>query len=108
VIASNGSAVAIMAIVHAADGVRCVATGVSSEAVASRVAEYVRERCDDVLWPDAASVVHAMLAGGNLDAAISLYFDRVGERWDEERLELVAVPEGRAGWTFDEERMAGA
>ena len=87
---------AVTAIVHSADGVRFVTTGVCPDAVASRLADYVRERCDDVLWPDAASQVRAMLDVGNSYAAITLYFERVGERWDDERLELVTVEHDRA------------
>lgn len=82
---------AITAIVRSADGVRLVTTAGCSAAVVSRLADYVRERCDDVLWSDAASRVRAMLDVGNPYSAIMLYFDRVGERWDDEHLELVTV-----------------
>jgi hypothetical protein len=90
---------AMTAIVHTPDGVRFVATGASREAVAARVAGYVRERCDDVLWADAASEERTMLALGNLDAAITAYFGRVGERWDDERLELFTGERDGARWT---------
>jgi hypothetical protein len=96
------------AIVHSADGVRFVTTGGSSAIVMSRLADYVRERCNDVLWFDAASRVRGMLDAGNLYAAITLYFERVGERWDDERLELVSVDHDRAGWTSQEEIVANA
>jgi hypothetical protein len=108
VIESSGSATTVMAVVHTADGVRCVAAGANAATVASGVAEYVRQRCDDVLWPDAARQVHAMLDAGDLYAAISHYFDRTGERWDEERLELLTVPDCRIGANFEQARMAGA
>jgi hypothetical protein len=74
------------AIVHAADGVRLVTTAESREILFARLAEYVRERCDDMLWSDAAAQVRALLVAGDLHAAITLYFARTGERWDEEIL----------------------
>ena len=99
---------AITAIVHSADGIRFVTTGVSSDTVMSRLADYVRDRCDDVLWADAASEVRAMLSIGDLNAAVRLYFERVGERWDDERLELATVGHDRARWFYHEEMMADA
>jgi hypothetical protein len=108
VLDGNGHVAAVTAIVHCADGVRFVTTGVSPDAVVSRLAEYVRQRYDHVLWPDAASRVRAMLDVGNLYAAIALYFERVGERWDVERLELVTVGHERRRWTSDEEMLAHA
>jgi len=93
---------AITAIVYTPGDVRFVTTGMSRQAVAARLAEYVRQRSDDVLWPDAASEVHTMLALGNIDAAITVYFERVGERWDHERLELVAGERNVGCWTSEE------
>jgi hypothetical protein len=100
--------VAITAIVHAPDGVRFVATGVSRERVAARVASYVRERCDDVLWAEASREVHAMLAVGNLDAAITAYFRCVGERWDDERLDLFIAEREGARWTSEDSSLIDA
>lgn len=94
----------IIAIVHTSDGVRFVATGPSRQAVAARIASYVRERCDDVLYADAASEVRTMLALGNIDAAITAYFERVGERWEDEHLELFTGERNGARWT-SEKRM---
>jgi hypothetical protein len=108
VIDGSARVAAMTAIVHSADGVRFVTSGVCPEAVVSRLADYVRERCDHVLWADAASRVRAMLDVGNLYAAITLYFERVGERWDDERLELVTVEHDRARWASHEEMMADA
>jgi hypothetical protein len=108
VIDGSARAAAITAIVHSADGVRFVTTGAGAEAVVSRLADYVGQRCDDVLWADAASQVRAMLDVGNLYGAITLYFERVGERWDDEHLELVGVEHDRTHWTSHEEMMADA
>jgi hypothetical protein len=54
-----------------------------------QLADYVRTRCDDVLWADAARDVRALIREGHVRAAVSRYFERTGERWDAERLELV-------------------
>ena len=76
------------AVVHAADGVRFVAAAASPSALAAQVVDYVRERCDDTLWPAAAIAVHKLIDNNRPYAAIALYFENVGQRWDEERLEL--------------------
>ena len=94
-------------IVHASDGVRFVATAAGTDILFARLAEYIRGRCDDVLWADAASQVRGLLDDGDLRAAITLYFARTGERWDRERLDLVTVGDGEY-WIADEERMADA
>lgn len=103
---ASGSA-STTAIVHAADGVRFVATAPCPDVLFARLAEYVRGRCDDVLWGDAARQVCRWLDDGHLHAAIALYFARTGERWDQERLDLVTVEDGEC-WIPDEERMADA
>ena len=91
----------------AADGVRFVTTAACQDVLFAQLAEYVRGRCDDVLWADASKEVHRLLDDGHLRTAIALYFGRTGERWDQERLELfgVTLEHGR-DWIPDEERMA--
>lgn len=81
----------LTAVVHAADGIRFVAIATCSAHLATQIVEYIRTRCDDVLWPPAAREVRALMAGGKLYAAIALYFAQVGDRWDEERLELGGI-----------------
>ena len=76
------------ATVHAADGARFVASASTAVALEERVANYVRERCDDVLWPSAAAEVHSLIESGQPHAAIETYFANVGQRWDAEWLEL--------------------
>jgi hypothetical protein len=105
VTASGGTSTT--AIVHAADGVRFVAPAACPDVLFARLADYVRGRCDDVLWADAARQVRTLLDEGNLPAAITLYFARTGERWDQERLDLVTVEDGEY-WIPGEERMANA
>ncbi len=80
----------VTAVVHAADGVRFVASAPSSAALANEVAGYVASRCDDSLWPSVAAQVREFIEDGNPDAAIATYFANVGQRWDHERLELDA------------------
>lgn len=94
----DGGVVTITAIVYSADGIRFLASGMSHEAVAGRIAEYVRDRCDDVLLADAASEVHTMFELGNIDGAIATYFKRVGERWEEEHLELFTDARNGTTW----------
>lgn len=48
-----------------------------------------------------------LLEDGKLTDATALYFERTGERWDRERLDLVTVENG-ALWIPDGERMADA
>ena len=95
------------AIVHFAGGVRLVATAACPDALSARLALYVRERYDDVLWPDAARRVRALLDDGKLTDAITLYFERTGERWDRERLDLMTVENGEY-WIPDAERLIDA
>lgn len=91
------------AIVHTADGVCFVASAAWPDVLFARLADYVRGRCDDVLWPDAARRVRTLLDGGHLPAAITLYFAHTGERWDQERLDLVTVEDGEY-WMPDARR----
>jgi hypothetical protein len=79
------------ATVYAPDGVLFVAATDCPRELAARVVEYIRGRCDDVLWPSDAMAVRGLIEDGRLEAAIAAYFSRVGERWDTERLELGGV-----------------
>lgn len=76
------------ATIYAPDGVLLAVVADCERARTDRVVDFIRERCDDVLWPGDAARVHALIADGRFDAAISAYFSRVGKRWDAERLEL--------------------
>ncbi|MEP6764069.1 MAG: hypothetical protein ABJB66_07150 [Gemmatimonadaceae bacterium] len=95
------------AVVHTGDRICFVTTASSPDALFSKLAAYVRMRCDDVLWADVAAEVHALLDAGNAQAAVKRYFERTGERWDEERCELVTMPAGDA-WIADEEQIVDA
>jgi hypothetical protein len=85
------------AVVHAADGVRFMAAASTSTALASKVVAYIRERCDDTLWPQVASDVRALIEADQPFAAIAKYFANVGARWDAERLELAGPGLPRRG-----------
>jgi hypothetical protein len=76
------------ATVRAADGVRFAASARTKQHLTEQIARYVRQRCDDVLWPAAARQVRELIESDKLAAAIALYFAQVGDRWDEEYLEL--------------------
>ena len=81
----------LTAVIHAADGIRFVATATCPTHLATQVTDYIRARCDDVLWPPAAREVRALIDSGKPYAAIALYFAHVGDRWDDERLELGGI-----------------
>lgn len=80
-----------VAVVHAADGVRLVAAGASRPELVRQIAEYVRGRAAHVLRADHARHVRVLLARGELEAAVEVYFGLVGERWDEEWLVTAAL-----------------
>ena len=84
----------LTAIVHAADGIRFVASANCPADVANQVGGYIRARCDFALWPSVAAEVKALLDDDHPYAAIALYFDRVGERWDDERLDIGGISFG--------------
>lgn len=83
-----------VAIVHAPDGVRLVTAGASRVEVVQRLADYVRSRVTDALWPDDARHVRSLLARGEPEAAVEVYFGRVGDRWDGEWLVTTAIGAG--------------
>jgi len=78
----------VAAVVQAADGVRFVVAGRWADEVVPALIGYIEQRCDDVLWPRAASDVRMLIEARQPHAAIAAYFEHVGARWDEEYLEL--------------------
>jgi hypothetical protein len=78
----------LTAIVHTADGAVLIGSAQCPEHLAAQIAAYVRQRCDHALQPKVAEQVRSLLRKQLFYAAIALYFDRVGECWGEERLEL--------------------
>jgi hypothetical protein len=78
----------ITAVVRAPDGVRFTTSQHCADQVAAELVAYILRRCDDVLWPLAAAQVHALIDARASHAAIAAYFEHVGSRWDEERLEI--------------------
>ena len=103
--ARPGSADALfIAIVHTADAVRFVAASPRMDELRRQLADYVRQRGEQALWPADAERLRALLAAGEPDAAITHYFETAGRRWDAEWLitGLVAadgVAGGMLGWT---------
>ncbi len=75
-----------VAVVHAPDGVRLATMARSRAGLVQRLADYVEQRGDDMLWTDHARHLRTLLARGEREAAIEVYFGLVGERWDEEWL----------------------
>ena len=75
-----------LAVVHAGDGVRFAAAAQSRYELVLRLAEYVRQWGGYLLRPDHARHLRGLLARGEWEAAIELYFGLVGKRWDKEWL----------------------
>ena len=85
-----------LAVVHAADGVRFSAVADSRHELVHRIADYVRQWGGYLLRPDHARHLRGLLARGEWEAAIELYFGLVGKRWDKEWLvTAVATTDGR-------------
>jgi hypothetical protein len=76
-----------VAAVRDAHGVRFAASTQSRLELEAHIVDYIRERCDYVLWPSAAARVRELIARDRKDAAIAAYFANVGQRWDSEWLE---------------------
>lgn len=76
------------ATIHAADGLRFLARARCAERLTEQVVSYVLARCDKVLWPAVAAQVRSLVREQRLRAAVDLYFTHVGERWDEEYLDV--------------------
>ena len=90
-----------VAVVHAVDGVRFTAAAASRRDLVHRIAEYVQRWGGYVLRPDHARHLRTLLARGESEAAVELYFALVGKRWDKEWLVTAVV-------AADEPRKAAA
>jgi len=85
-----------IAVVHAADGVRFSAVAESRYELVHRIADYVRQWGGYLLRPDHARHLRGLLARGEWEAAVELYFGLGGKRWDKEWLvTAVAATDGR-------------
>jgi len=85
-----------VAVVHAADGVRFTAAAESRYDLVHRIADYVRQWGGYLLRPDHGRHLRNLLARGEWEAAIELYFGLVGKRWDKEWLvTAVTTADGR-------------
>jgi len=78
------------AIVSGPDGIQFAASGPDEDKMFAGLVRYIKQRCGFTLWPRDAKAVMTLLDAGHTSDAIDLYFDRVGERWDSEYLELVS------------------
>lgn len=75
-----------VAIVSAGRDVVAVLGDWSPEGLLSRLSGYVEEQARVKLWPESARLVRHLLSSGDQQAAVKLYFDESGERWDPEQL----------------------
>jgi hypothetical protein len=78
------------AIVSGPDGIHFAASGPDENKMFAGLVRYIQQRCGFTLWPRDAGTVMTLLDAGRIADAIELYFDRVGDRWDREYLELVS------------------
>jgi len=113
----------LVAVVHTVDTVRLVVASTCREELVRRLAGHAWRCGPDELWAEDAARVHALVADGELEAAIGHYFATVGRRWDKEWLvtakvgagaladQALALPRSRATGTVyrstaDEQRTA--
>ena len=75
-----------VALVQASDGVRLSTVTSTRAELVRQLADYVRERSAMALWEADSRRVQLLLHEGRLARAIREYFERVGNRWDEEWL----------------------
>lgn len=95
-LSTNPKQAMYIAVVHAADGVRFSAVAESRYELVHRIADYVRQWGGYLLRPDHARHLRGLLARGEWEAAIELYFGLVGKRWDKEWLvTAVATTDGQ-------------
>lgn len=80
-----------VAVVHADDGIRFMTAADSRRELVHRVAEYVRQWGGYLLRPDHGRHLRGLLARGEWEAAVELYFGLVGKRWDKEWLVTAVV-----------------
>ena len=66
----------------------------SRSELVNQLAAYVKRWGGYVLPPDDARRLRALLARGESEAAVELYFGLVGTRWDKEWLVTAVVPSG--------------
>jgi hypothetical protein len=88
-----------VAVVHAADGVRLATVAESRAELVRSLADYVRRQAAYVLTVEHARHVRGLLARGELEAAVEVYFGTVGERWEEEWL-VTATLERDHWWSL--------
>jgi hypothetical protein len=85
------------AVVTSNGAVRLVVSAPTAAQRAAELLAYVLEWGDYTLWPADGAHVRSLADARLPDAAVAAYFACVGDRWDEERLDLW---QHEAGETF--------
>lgn len=80
-----------VAVVLGPEGVRTLTAADSERGLMERLADYVRENAELMLWPTDARTVSSFLADGLHREAVEHYFRTVGRRWEREVLETAVV-----------------
>lgn len=68
-----------------------LAAETNAEAMMEPLVGFVERSASAMLWPRDATEVHSLLASGRSEAAIDLYFAKVGDRWDCQQLHREVV-----------------
>lgn len=104
-----------VATVHTGHSVCHVTADTTVAGLTDRLGEYVRQHAVYQLWPEDTEHAMDLLSAGSPGEAVDFYFEKVGERWDRERLVVTflelplpargreAVPIG-AGRSSEDER----
>lgn len=80
-----------VAVVYAVDGIRFLTAARSAEELMGKVAAYIEENVEYLLRPEDSVRVRALLAEARVPDAVTVYFERVGERWEREYLRTEIV-----------------
>ena len=81
-----------IAVVHSTDGICFRAVARTRRELLFRIADYVDYWSGYLLHPKHGRQLRALLARGETEAAVELYFGLVGERWEKEWLVTAVVP----------------
>lgn len=80
-----------LAVVTSIDGVLMATAACELKRVLSQIVDYVRQNSRFKLSPELAREVEQMIKESRYEEAVEIYFSRVGERWDPERLHRDAI-----------------
>lgn len=80
-----------VAVVTSGGAILFLAAETNAEAMMEPLVGFVERSASAMLWPRDATEVHSLLASGRSEAAIDLYFAKVGDRWGCQQLHREVV-----------------